>query len=171
MERDFQEIDPRKLDDNVFELIADQWMLVTAGETDGYNTMTASWGAMGELWSRKICVAFVRPQRYTYGFMNRMERFTLSFFDEGHRDKLEFCGTHSGRDVDKAARTGLMPFPPTDDTVAFRQARLIMVCKKIYTHDLDPDNFLEPDIEDCYPEKGYHRMYVGRLERALRAID
>lgn len=171
MKENYRKIDPGKLDDNVFELIADRWMLVTAGTITSYNTMTASWGAMGELWSRKICVAFVRPQRYTYGFMNRTDRFTLSFFEEEHRDKMEYCGTHSGKDVDKAARTGLVPFSPTEDTVSFRQARLILICRKIYTHDLDPANFLDPEIEDCYPEKGYHRMYVGHLEQALKAVE
>ena len=167
----YRETDVRKIDDNVFSMIADSWMLVTAGGMDSYNTMTASWGAMGELWSAKVAFAFVRPQRHTFGFMNRAGRFTLSFFEEEHRDALKYCGSHSGRDVDKAAATGLSPFQPAPDTVSFRQSRLILVCRKIYFQDLDPKNFLEDFIEDKYPEKGYHRMYVGEIEKALESIE
>ncbi len=169
LEGRFDSIDVRDIDENVFEQIADRWMLVTAGRESSYNTMTASWGAMGELWSVKVAFAFVRPQRYTYGFMNDSGRFTLSFFEEEHRDALKYCGSHSGRNVDKAVETGLTPVSPTDDTVAFAEAELILVCRKIYFQDLDPKNFLEPFIGEAYPEKGYHRMYVGEIEKALRA--
>jgi flavin reductase (DIM6/NTAB) family NADH-FMN oxidoreductase RutF len=162
-------IDVREIDDNVFSMIADRWMLVTAGGPESYNTMTASWGALGELWSAKVAFAFVRPQRHTYGFMNRSERFTLSFFGEEHREALRYCGTHSGRNVDKAAETGLTPFSPVAGTVSFSQAELVLVCRKIYFQDLDPDMFLERWIGEKYPERGYHRMYIGEIEKALRA--
>ncbi len=32
---------------------------------------------------------------------------------------------------------------------------------KIYYHDLNPGHFLDPGIESNYPEKDYHRRYVG----------
>jgi len=166
---EYSTIDVREIDDNVFRMIADRWMLVTAGGPESYNTMTASWGALGELWSARVAFAFVRPQRHTYGFMNREKRFTLSFFGEEQREALKYCGSHSGRDVDKAAETGLTPFSPVEGTVSFRQAELILVCRKIYFQDLDPDLFGEDWIDGKYPERGYHRMYIGEVERALRA--
>jgi flavin reductase (DIM6/NTAB) family NADH-FMN oxidoreductase RutF len=164
----FQEISPVELKDNVFRLIADDWMLLTAGTQESYNTMTASWGSMGELWHMKTAFVFVRPQRHTFGFMEDAERFTLSFFTEEYRETLQFCGSRSGRDVDKAAETGLTPVLPTPDTVAFGEARLILVCRKIYFHDLDPGHFLDPSIGDNYPGKDYHRMYIGLIERILQ---
>ena len=169
MEQRFESIDVRDIEENVFRLIADRWMLVTAGREASYNTMTASWGTMGELWSVKVAFAFVRPQRHTYGFLNDSGRFTLSFFGEEHRDALKYCGSHSGRDVDKAKKTDLTPFAPTADTVSFGEAELILVCRKIYFQDLDPGHFLEDWIDECYPENGYHRMYVGEIEQALRS--
>ena len=76
-------VDVYQVPDNPFKAIADDWMLVTAGHQDAFNTMTASWGAMGELWHKKICVCFVRPNRHTYNFMEKADNFTLTFFEEG----------------------------------------------------------------------------------------
>ncbi len=167
MDEAFRTIEPQKIEGNAFEMIADGWMLVTAGTPASWNTMTASWGAMGELWKKKVCFAFVRPQRHTRSFMESSQRFTLSFFDEKYRPALEFCGSHSGRDVDKAAETGLLPFEPMTGAVSFEQASLVIVARKIYTHDLDPSRFLEAGIQDCYPLFDYHRMYIGEVEKVL----
>ena len=42
----FSRIDPKELDQNVFSMIGEQWMLVTAGTAERCNTMTASWGGL-----------------------------------------------------------------------------------------------------------------------------
>ena len=46
----FKEINLTDLQFNPFTKIGSQWMLITAGNKDGFNTMTASWGGMGVLW-------------------------------------------------------------------------------------------------------------------------
>jgi len=161
------EIDPRQIKDNVFKLIADDWALVTAGKLENYNTMTISWGSFGELWHKKVCFCFVRPTRHTYNFMEEAERFTLSFFETEHRPVLKLCGTKSGRDIDKMALPELTANATETGAVYFDQARLVIECRKLYTHDLDPSRFLEPAIEKEYPEKDYHRMYIGEITRCL----
>ena len=141
---------------------------VSAGELADFNTMTASWGAMGELWHKKVGFGFVRPTRHTFKFMEESDTFTLTFFDEKYRDALKFCGTKSGRDVDKMAATGLTPVPSKCGSVHFAEARLVIECRKLYVHDLDPAEFLEAAIEEEYPEKDYHRMYIGEIVRCLK---
>lgn len=106
---DFRRIDPRSLSMNPFSLIAEEWMLVTAGSPGDWNTMTASWGGFGHLWNRDVAFVFVRPTRHTYGFMEREARFSLSFFGPGMRKALALCGSLSGRDVDKAQAAGITP--------------------------------------------------------------
>lgn len=163
----FKQIEPTRIPDNVFRLIADDWMLVTAGNIRSFNTMTASWGAFGELWHKKVCLCFVRPTRHTYGFMEKADTFTLSFFDEKYRDVLKYCGTKSGRDVDKIAATGLTPLASDIGSVYFSEARLAIECRKLYIHDLDPARFLDPSIEKEYPQKDYHRLYLGEVVKVL----
>jgi flavin reductase (DIM6/NTAB) family NADH-FMN oxidoreductase RutF len=164
----FRTVEATDIRDNVFKLIGEDWMLVTAGNLRRWNTMTAAWGGLGFLWRKPVAFAFVRPTRYTYGFMEKADRFTLSFFPEKCRKALTFCGTHSGRDTDKAKETGLLPFAPMPGTVSFVQARLILVCRKLYTTDIDPKCFLDPKLDRNYPKKDYHRVYVGETVRCLR---
>ena len=156
-----------EITDNTFKLIADDWMLVTAGSTDSFNTMTASWGCFGELWHRKIAICFIRPNRYTYEFTEKNDIFTLSFFEEKYRSVLNLCGTKSGRDIDKMSGIGLTPVASEHDSVYFAEARLVLECRKIYIHDFDPKLFLDPSIEKEYPEKDYHRMYIGQIMKCL----
>ncbi|MBZ0155548.1 MAG: flavin reductase family protein [Alphaproteobacteria bacterium] len=167
MESALREQDPESLPENPFRLIGSDWMLVTAGTAKSYNTMTASWGGLGVLWDKRVCFCFVRPTRYTYEFMERASHFTLSFFDEKHREALEFCGTRSGRDTDKAAATGLTPVTGIPGTVHFAEARLVFECRKIYFNDIDPEHFIDPGIQDNYLARDYHRLYVGEVIRFL----
>ena len=167
----FKEIKPDDISDSVFKLIAEDWFLLTAGTINsGYNTMTASWGGLGQLWHMRVAFVFVRPQRHTRKFMENNVSFTMSFFLEDYRDVLKYCGSHSGRDIDKAGETGLTPFEPSAGTAAFEEARLILVCKKLYYQDFHPERFLDEAIDGLYPEKGYHRMYVGEIEKVLKLI-
>src|SRR5512145_2101754 len=105
----FSEIKPDQLTDNPFKLINSDWMLITAGTKEKFNTMTASWGGLGVLWERKVGYIFIRPNRFTYEFVEAAPLFTLSFLNETHRKALQYCGTHSGRNTDKMKGAGLTP--------------------------------------------------------------
>jgi flavin reductase (DIM6/NTAB) family NADH-FMN oxidoreductase RutF len=167
----FKTIKPEDIKDNAFQLIGSDWMLITAGPPDAYNTMTASWGGLGVLWSKPIAVCFIRPQRYTRQFIDKAESFTLTFFDEKYRAALELCGTKSGRDIDKAAATGLTPIAgKLPGTTCFAEARLVIECRKIYFQDLDPQHFLDPTIEGNYSNQDYHRMYIGEVVHCLAKV-
>jgi flavin reductase (DIM6/NTAB) family NADH-FMN oxidoreductase RutF len=133
--------------------------------------MTASWGAFGILWNKDVTVTFIRPSRHTRGFADANGLYTLSFFDKKHRKALAVCGEKSGRDCDKAAEAGLTPIVfgkniaggRAAGAVAFKEASEIIVCRKMYTHDIDPEHFLDSEIANNYPQKDYHRMYVGEV--------
>jgi flavin reductase (DIM6/NTAB) family NADH-FMN oxidoreductase RutF len=168
MERFWKTLKPEDIRDNVFDLAGKDWLLITAGKIDAFNTMTASWGCFGVLWRKPVALCFVRPTRHTFGFINKAERYTLSVLPEEHRNILDFCGSRSGRDTDKVAATGLKPVDIKGEGVSFEQARLVFLCKKLYTQDFDPKLFLDPTIEELYPQKDYHRFFVGEIELCLR---
>ncbi len=162
----FKEIDPEEITDNTFKLIGKDWMLVTAGNKTSFNTMTAAWGGLGIMWQKKVIWCVIRPGRYTYEFMEKSSFFTISFFEEQHRDVLTYCGSRSGRNVNKVKETGLSPVF-NKDSVYFTEARLVLECKKIYFQDLIPGHFIVPEIEELYPQKDYHRMYIGEIVKCL----
>lgn len=164
----FKTISPYDLDENVFKLIDKDWMLITAGKKDDFNTMTASWGHLGIMWSLPVAICYIRPQRYTFDFANRNEDYTLSFFDKSHRKMLQFCGTKSGRDYDKVKETGLRPLETEEGNIFFEQARLVLECKKIYQDDMKLENFVRPEIaQKNYPNNDFHRFYFGEIMNAF----
>lgn len=163
---EFKDVNPEQLADNPFKLIGKDWMLITAGDADSANTMTASWGGLGVLWERKIAFCFIRPTRYTYQFVERSPLFTLSFFEENYRKTLTFCGSHSGRDRNKITESELT-LVKHEGFLYFREARLVLACRKLYFQDINPERFLDEKIADMYPQKDYHRMFAGEIVKCL----
>lgn len=163
-----KEINIRDIKISPVELISDGWALLTAGNEEKYNTMTVSWGALGEIWGKDAAFVFVRPQRYTYEFTEKEELFTLSFYGNEYKDALRLCGSKSGRDVDKAEATGLKPVF-TDGTVTFEQAKYTIVCRKMASQFIDPAGFADMAIENNYANKDYHKVYVGEIIKVYEA--
>jgi flavin reductase (DIM6/NTAB) family NADH-FMN oxidoreductase RutF len=162
----FNTVRPEELPDNFFRLINDDWMLITAGQFSNYNTMTASWGTTGILWNKPIAICFIRPHRFTFQFAERHDYYTLSFFDEHYRNILDYCGAHSGRDINKAEQTGLKPLETGRGNITFSQARLVLECRKLYADFLKPENFLVQDFAArFYPKSDFHKFYIGEIEQ------
>jgi len=159
----FVETALEELNESAWKLVGSDWMLITAGTPESFNTMTASWGGLGVIWGKPVAMCVIRPQRYTYGFMEKSDYFTLTFFPEEYRDALNYCGTVSGRDEDKIKHTGLTPVTSDSGSVYFKEARIVLECRKIYYQDIDPNHFLIPEIHDNYPARDYHRMYLGEV--------
>ena len=140
-----KELNVKQLPDNFFTTIGKEWMLVTAGTKEHFNTMTASWGCVGWLWNKPVAVIFIRPER--------------------------ICGSRSGRDTDKMALTGLKPIATPSGNVTFEQARLTLECRKLYKNRMSPDSFLDSNIAQWYGEGkgGYHDIYILEIAHAYGA--
>ena len=167
----FVEIKPEEIKDNPFDLIGKQWMLITAGDEEKCNTMTASWGGQGVIWGRPTATAYIRQTRYTKEFVDNSDYFTLTVFDESYRKALSYLGTVSGRDEDKIAKAGLTPYY-VDGTVGFEEAKMILVCKKVYAQYMGPENFVyQETIDRCYQDNDFHSMYLGEITKVLVKED
>ena len=167
MVNEFSEVSIDSLVLNPFTKIGNEWMLITSGDMENWNTMTASWGGLGVIWRRNVSYVFVRYSRYTYEFMERNSTFSLSFFPDKYKEALSVCGSKSGRDIDKASETGLVPFSASENTVSFNQAELVLVCKKLYAGGINPEDFIDSSITDNYKTKDYHKMYIGEITKVL----
>lgn len=167
----FKEVDAKSLKFNPFEKIGDEWALLSAGDETASNAMTVSWGEMGVLWGRNVVTVFVRPERFTKQFIDAADRFALSFYAPEHKRALGVLGSESGRDTDKVAEVGFTP-ASLDGTVAYEQADLVFVCRKLYADDIKPERLLDAGIDaESYPEHDYHTMYVGEVEHVLVRED
>lgn len=166
---DFIKIDPKEITDNPFKLIGSDWGLVTSGDKGAFNTMTISWGGVGILWNKPVAYTFIRPQRYTYEFLEKNSRFTISFFDEEYRKALSLCGSKSGRDIDKVEATGLTPAFTDSGAPYFEEARLVLVCKKLYAQDFNKESVIDEEtVLKNYGADDWHRMYISEITEVLR---
>ena len=163
----FNKIDPKQLKFNPFSAIGDKWMLVTAGDSNKANTMTASWGGAGVLWNKNVVTCYIRPQRFTRELIDANEYFSVSFLPEEFRKQLVYCGRVSGRDEDKIMGSGLTLL---NDYAApcFEEADTVLICKKIYVGELKPQGIVYPEHDEAnYPAKDYHIVYIGEITEAL----
>lgn len=157
------------LDDNFIRIIGKEWMLVTAGTKEQFNMMTANWGGVGYLWNKRVAFIFVRPERYTYGFIEEQPYFTLSFMGEAYKEVHKICGSRSGRDIDKTAATGLTPVTTANGAVTFAESRLVLECRKLYAAPVKQTDFLVPVIYEKWYGEGHggdHTMYIAEITDA-----
>lgn len=162
----FKTENPKNIKDNLIRCFADEWALVTAGNKDGYNMMTASWGFAGELWGEDSVAVFIRPQRYTMEFIEKNDYFTVSFYGD-QKDIHKICGSKSGREIDKTKEAGLSAVAG-EKYVYFKEARMVFVVKKQFVSKMAEENFLDKSIiEKWYPEKDYHNLIIGKIEKVL----
>lgn len=164
---EFKQISVEDLKFNPFTMINKEWMLITAGNAEKCNTMTASWGSLGELWGKYVTTIYIRPQRYTLEFLNREDYYSICVLGEEHRAALNYCGSHSGRDGDKIKAANLTPV--FDEAAPyFKEAKAVFICKKLYRQDFAPECFLEKSLDNAnYTKKDYHKMFIGSIEKVL----
>ena len=156
-------LDPSEVTIRPFQLLDQNWALLASG-VERPNIMTVSWGGFGTLWNRPMVTVYVRPTRYSYELLEAHPEFTLNFLSEAHRPALELCGTRSGRVLDKWRASGLEAVP--SERVAVPRvlgAELSLECRVVATMDFDPSRFRAGDIDELYPARDYHRVYLGEV--------
>lgn len=159
----FRKISPEEIPGNAIKMISKDWMLITAGGKDKFNMMTASWGGFGVLYNRPVAICFVNPARYTYQLMESGDTYTLTFYTEAYRDALKYCGSKSGRDEDKVAGSGLEPIQMDSGAMAFKQAWMVIECKKLLSQSLSPDAIADPAEKAKRAAQPMHKMYIGEI--------
>ena len=159
-----KEISIKELNGNFVKMISEDWALLTSGKNEDFNTMTVSWGGIGELWGKNVAFVFVRPQRLTYEYMEKYDNYTLSFFGGDYKKELTFCGRNSGRDADKIKETGLTP-ECFDGAVGFKESKIVVKMKKLAYQDIDKNGFVDSSVIKNYNGDDFHRVYIGEIEK------
>lgn len=163
----FKEIKPEELNKNPFQIIGQDWMLITAEKENKVNTMTASWGGFGVMWNKNVAFIVLRPQRYTKQFIDSSDTFSLSFLDKSYRKQLSYLGSVSGRDEDKILKSNLT-VAHKDNTPYFEEGNLILICRKLYKQEFQAESFIVDGIDEkMYPDKDYHSMYISEIVKVL----
>lgn len=139
----------------------EQGAFLTVQDGDRCNTMTIGWATLGICWRKPVLMVAVRDSRYTYGIIDAADDFCLSIPAGDLRDEIFYCGTKSGRDVDKFKECGLKTRPAQKvATPIIDIPGLHVECKIIYKSAMNPA-FLAEELHALYPEKDYHTLFFG----------
>lgn len=163
-----EKIDVKQLDNSI-KAIGDDWMLITAWDEDNQrvNAMTASWGALGVLWNRPVCICFVRPERHTFKLLGEKKEMSIAFLGKEQRAAYTVCGRESGADIDKLQKCGLST-EKFDGIDVIAEAETALTCRVLYEDDLKAGGFLDDSLLSNYTSAGYHRFFVCEVLGAYK---
>ena len=149
--------------DIVHQRLSKGGVFLTAKSNSETNTMTIGWGGITYFWNKPIFIVPVRASRHTYKFIDNADEFTVSVpIDVDLKKALLFCGSRSGRDVNKYEESGLITFPGrVIETPIIKQCELHYECKIVYRQPMDPSLLCQDIEERFYPD--YHTMYYGEI--------
>ena len=127
------------------------------------NTMTIGWAGLGFSWMKPVFMVAVRDSRFTYTILEKADDFTVSVPTSDMKEAILFCGTKSGRDIDKFEHCGLTPKDAQKTSSPIIDIPGIhLECKIIVKTPMDPDN-MHRELYAMYPEKDYHVLYFGEI--------
>ena len=144
-------------------------ILLTTAAGGNVNTMTIGWGTLGIEWNKPVFVAYVRESRFTRELLDHCGEFTVNIaLDTEQKQILSFCGTKSGRDIDKIQEMNLHLEAPINISVpGFREFPLTLECKVVYRNPQPTDNIPQEILDRYFPEKNgvrdFHYAYYGEI--------
>ncbi len=143
--------------------------LTVGGET--WNPMTIGWAQFGVVWARPVVTVMVRKSRFTHGLIERAERFTVSVPRAKEMAKeLAYCGSRSGRDVNKEKELGLKRIAPrAGGAEGVDGCGVVFECRIVQKQLLDLDT-LDPELRakfygsnQALADGDPHVVYVGEV--------
>lgn len=142
---------------------------LTVQADDAVNVMTIGWATIGFLWGRPMMLIMVRKTRYTFGLIEKSSEFTVSVPQLDMEAALTFCGSKSGKNVDKFKACNLELNPGEKvKTPSIRIPGIHFECAIVYKSPLDPRNLIS-NYTHLYPEKDYHTIYYGEIRYSYRS--
>lgn len=147
-----------------------QGILLTSGTMEHHNTMTIGWGMIGVEWGKPIFVALVRESRFTRELLDKTGEFTVNIpLGDVDKNILGYCGTKSGRDLDKFADLGLTAAESNQVSApAVAQLPLTLECKVLHSQLQELREEVNPSVAKFYPLTGngkrdLHIMYFAEI--------
>ena len=136
---------------------------LTVRAAEGTNTMTIGWGLAGICWRKPVLMVAVRKTRFTFEIIEKAADFTVSMPSGNLRDEIFYCGTKSGRDVNKFEECGLKTAAGREvNSPIIHTPGLHVECNIVYKNAMAPDNLVAA-FHGLYPQKDYHTLYYGEI--------
>lgn len=160
-----QDLEPYEYQDKFIKLVANPGALLNVIDLeDKPNVMAIGWCTLGRLWSKPMCIVYVRPSRHSYTSLEQVRQFTVNCAGPELAKAVEICGTVSGRDEDKFAATDLIALPAKKvKPPIIQQCILHYECNVVHFSDVIEPNLRRNLVEECYSRGDLHRLYFGQI--------
>jgi len=137
---------------------------LTVKAADALNTMTIGWAAFGFIWQKPIMMVAVRYTRHTFGIIEKALDFTVTIPSGDMSKATAFCGSKSGRDVDKFKMCNLET-AKSQHVVSpiIKVPGIHLECKIVYKSAMSPVHLDKNYDKAMYPQKDYHTHYFGEI--------
>ena len=135
--------------------------MVSSGDYENSNIATISW--TGILNSEPMIIyVSVRKSRLTHEIISKNKEFVVNLPDEKLVKQADFCGTKSGRDVNKIEMCNLK-YTLKNGACIFEDAKITLVLKKLYADNLKEECFLDSNPLSNYKNGDFHRSYTCEI--------
>ena len=149
-------------EDSINKIKEGAFLTVKSG--NALNTMTIGWATFGVIWSKPIMMVAVRCSRHTFGIIETAKDFTVTVSAGDMHKETAYCGSKSGRNVDKFKMCNLETADGRHVTSPVIKTRgRHYECKIIYKSAMDPAHFDKDYDSSLYPKKDYHTLYFGEI--------
>ena len=126
------------------------------------------------MWGKNVSFTVIRPQRYTKEFIDNSNYFSLCFFNNDYKKTLSYLGSVSGRHEDKIDKSKLNIIN-YNDIPFFSEAKLVLICKKIYSQEFEEKNLqVQCDLDEVeiFSASGYLEIvWNNLLSNAVKFTD
>jgi flavin reductase (DIM6/NTAB) family NADH-FMN oxidoreductase RutF len=144
---------------------------LTVQSGDIVNVMTIGWASIGFLWGRPMFSIMVRPTRFTFQLIEKSNEFTVAIPQTDMKSALDFCGTTSGKKIDKFKGCNLEIVPGKKvKTPLIKLQGLNFECAIVYKSVVDSVHLSET-YTHLYPGKDFHTIYYGEIRSCYSTLD
>lgn len=157
--------------ERLYEKKGGNGLLLIAAENG--NPMTIGWGSIGIIWKRPIFTVLVRPSRHTHDLIEKSGAFSVNVLSDEYAEQILYCGTYSGRDVDKIDHCGFSLEQGNNILIPhLKQASVVYECSVVHKNDVI-GNVLKESIYKHYYDQGddrgnFHTIYFGEILSVFR---
>ena len=150
------------VEDSIKRINEGAFLTVRSGKA--LNTMTIGWATFGVIWKKPILMVAVRSSRHTFGIIEEAKDFTVTVPTGDMHKEIAYCGSSSGRDVDKFKICSLETTKSRQVASPFiKTAGRHYECRIVYRSAMDPSRFDKDYDSALYPKKDYHTLYFGEI--------
>jgi flavin reductase (DIM6/NTAB) family NADH-FMN oxidoreductase RutF len=154
-----------KYADETIKTLNELGLLLVSIDSNGKpNVMTIGWGSIGIIWYKPIFIVLVRQSRYTHKLIEEAGDFTVNVPKRDMKHIIDFCGSVSGKEIDKFKEKNLTPLQSKKvKSPIIAQCPINYECKIVYKTIIDPKIIEKRIISEYYSSGNYHTIFFGEI--------